>query len=121
MDEILKELEAERVSSKMSKTRNSGLYRLGLTKAIDIILERCERKEPAPEERGLSKHDVNQQRELLAIAALNKIAHPIKYLQDEAEKDGCRLDGYMATQLTKDANFYQEIAGKALKAIANCG
>jgi hypothetical protein len=27
----------------------------------------------------------------------------------------------MAIQITQDANFYQEIADKALKAIANCG
>jgi len=65
--------------------------------------------------------DVSQRSELLAIAALDKIAHPIKHLQEEAEKDGCKLDGYMAIQLTQDANFYQEIADKALKAIANCG
>lgn len=56
---------------------------------------------------------------MLAISALQKIANPIKYLQDEAEKEGARLDGYMAIQLTKDANFYQEIARKALEEIAN--
>lgn len=58
--------------------------------------------------------------ETLAIAALDKIAHPIKYLQNEAEKDGCKLNGYMAIQLTQNPNFYIEIAEKALKAIANC-
>ena len=56
---------------------------------------------------------------MLAISALQKIANPIKYLQDEAEKDGAKLDGYMAIQLTEDANFYQEIARKALEEIAN--
>ena len=56
---------------------------------------------------------------MLAISALQKIANPIKYLQDEAEEEGARLDGYMAIQLTKDANFYQEIARKALEEIAN--
>lgn len=62
--------------------------------------------------------DVNQQRELLAIAALDKIAHPIKYLQSEAEKDGVELDGYTAIQIAQDATFYQEIAYKALEAIS---
>ena len=57
---------------------------------------------------------------MLAISALQKIANPIKYLQDEAGKEGARLDGYMVIQLTKDANFYQEIARKALEEIANC-
>jgi hypothetical protein len=64
---------------------------------------------------------VSQQSEQLAISALDKIAHPIKYLQSEAEKEGAKIDGYMAIQITQDANFYQEIADKALKAIANCG
>ena len=58
--------------------------------------------------------------ETLAIAALDKIAHPIKSLQKEAEKDGCKLNGCMAIQLTQNPNFYIEIAEKALKAIANC-
>ena len=56
---------------------------------------------------------------MLAISALQKIVNPIKYLQEEAEKEGARLDGYMAIQLTKDANFYQEIARNALEEIAN--
>lgn len=45
MEEIIKAIEAEKVRSKMSKTRNSGLYRLGLCKAIEIILEQREGKE----------------------------------------------------------------------------
>ena len=61
----------------------------------------------------------NKRCETLAIAALDKIAHPIKYLQNEAEKDGCELNGCMAIQLTQNPNFYIEIAEKALKAIAN--
>jgi len=55
----------------------------------------------------------------VAIIALKKIANPIQYLQEEAEKEGAKLDGYMAVQLTKDANFYQEIAIKALKELNN--
>lgn len=55
----------------------------------------------------------------VAIAALKKIANPIQYLQEEAEKEGAKLDGYMAIQLIKDANFYQEIARKALKELNN--
>jgi uncharacterized protein with ACT and thioredoxin-like domain len=55
----------------------------------------------------------------LAISALEKITNPIKYLQEEAEKDGAKLNGYMAIEITKDANFYKEIARKALEEIAN--
>ena len=58
--------------------------------------------------------------EMLAIAALNNIAHPIKYLQNEAEKDGCILNGCMVIQLTQNPDFYIEIAEKALKSIADC-
>jgi len=55
----------------------------------------------------------------VAIVALKKIANPIQYLQEEAEKEGAKSDGYMAIQLIKDANFYQEIARKALKELNN--
>ena len=37
--EIIIAIEAEKVRSISSKTRNSGLYRLGLCRAIEIILE----------------------------------------------------------------------------------
>ena len=57
--------------------------------------------------------------EQLAITALTKIAHPIKYLQDEAIKEGAKLDGCAAITLTHDINFYQDIAIKALREIAN--
>lgn len=53
----------------------------------------------------------------LAIEALEQIANPMKYLRDEAEKDGCILDGYMAMQLINNANFYRDIASKALDKI----
>jgi hypothetical protein len=55
----------------------------------------------------------------VAISALKKIADPIQYLQEEAKKEGAVLNGYMAGQLTKDANYYQEIARKALKQLTN--
>lgn len=48
------------------------------------------------------------------LAALEKIAHPIKYLQDKAKKDGMKLNGCMTIQLTQDPNFYQEIARAAI-------
>lgn len=53
----------------------------------------------------------------IAVMALKNILEPIKYLQDEAEKDGAKLDGYMAIQLIQNASIYQEIARKALEAI----
>lgn len=53
----------------------------------------------------------------IAVMALRNILEPIKYLQYEAEKDGAKLDGYMAIQLIQNASIYQEIARKALEAI----
>jgi len=53
----------------------------------------------------------------VAISALRNIVSPILYLEDIAEKDGAKLDGYMAVQLIKNANFYQGIAKKALDQI----
>lgn len=46
--------------------------------------------------------------------ALDKIANPIKYMRIEAEKQGGKLDGYMAIQLSKDANYLQSIAKEFL-------
>lgn len=58
-------------------------------------------------------------REQMAIAALEKIAYPIKHLQEEAKKAGCKLDGNAAMQLINEAYFYQEIAKKTLNEINN--
>ena len=52
-----------------------------------------------------------------AIKWLERIANPIKYLQEEAEKDGSKLDGAMAIQLSKDANWLQSLAEQAIKEI----
>lgn len=48
--------------------------------------------------------------------ALNEIASPIKHLQEEAEKNGCVLDGYMAALIVKEPSYYKDIAKKALEA-----
>lgn len=50
--------------------------------------------------------------------ALEKIANPIKYLQDEAKKVNAKLDGVMAIQLSNDANFLIQLATAALSAAA---
>lgn len=57
----------------------------------------------------------------VAVSALRRIANPIKYLSDEAEREGAKLDGRMAVQMTKDASFYQEIANRALGEISKMG
>jgi hypothetical protein len=54
----------------------------------------------------------------IALEALEKIAYPIKYLREEADKTGCILNGYIANQLTQESSFYQDIAHDALNKIA---
>ena len=83
---------------------------------IKIIKSHITKLDELIELKKLRVADVSGQ---LAISALEKIVNPIKYLQDEAEKDGARLNGYMAIEVTKDVNFYKEIARKALQEIAN--
>jgi len=46
--------------------------------------------------------------------ALEKIAHPIKYLRDVAEKEGNQLNGQYTIQLSNDANWLKSIATEAL-------
>jgi hypothetical protein len=66
---------------------------------------------------GVSLQEDAQERYEIAIDALNKIARPITYLRNEAEKEGSRLDLHMALQLVQQAGFYRDIAEKALLAI----
>jgi hypothetical protein len=46
--------------------------------------------------------------------ALNQIRNPVKFFQDEAEKDGAILNGYMAVQMAKDAETLKAWANSAL-------
>lgn len=48
------------------------------------------------------------------IDALEKIANPIKYIRQEAEKEGGALNGVMAIQISNDANYLKGIAQAAL-------
>lgn len=46
--------------------------------------------------------------------ALEKIAHTVDYLQKEAEREGFRLNGQMAIQLSNDPNYLKKIAIDAI-------
>ena len=100
-----------RLKTVMSEIKKGGndltLNRLG-TKAS------CYRTFISELERFASQPAVSED---VAISALRNIVSPILYLEDIAEKDGAKLDGYMAVQLIKNANFYQGIAKKALDQI----
>ena len=50
--------------------------------------------------------------------ALEKIANPIGWMQNDAEKRGLRLDGMWAIKLAEDHNYLREIASKALSELA---
>jgi hypothetical protein len=47
--------------------------------------------------------------------ALEYIQNPIKKFQEDADRDGMKLDGCMAVALSKDPVFLQEIARKAIE------
>lgn len=61
---------------------------------------------PAPDVSGL-------------LSALEAIAHPIPYLQREAEKEGGKLDGGASVYLIQDTTFYRDIARAAIQAHQN--
>lgn len=46
--------------------------------------------------------------------ALERISNPIRYLQQEADITGAKLDGVMAIKLSEDANWLQKLASAAL-------
>ena len=50
--------------------------------------------------------------------ALNKIANPVGWMQNDAEKRGLRLDGMWAIKIAENPNWLREIAETALKEIA---
>ena len=57
-------------------------------------------------------------------AALTRIANPIKAFIEDAEKDGCKLDGHAAISLAKDAEILKQWATSALSSansIGGCG
>lgn len=46
--------------------------------------------------------------------ALEKIANPFKYLEDEAKKSGSHINGFYAKMIMDDVNHWREIAKQAL-------
>ena len=55
-----------------------------------------------------SENDVMRQ-------SLMDITEPINYLQRQADKEGAKLDGYMAIKFIEDSIFYQDIARGTLR------
>lgn len=49
--------------------------------------------------------------------ALERIADPVRFLQEEAEREGMVLDGTMAYQLTNDPRYLRNIAKEALQEV----
>ena len=50
-----------------------------------------------------------------AEECLKQIADPINHIREQAEKDGCTLDGMMAVRMSEDANYLKQIAVKWLE------
>lgn len=48
------------------------------------------------------------------VDALEKIANPVKYLQDKAKEEGFHLNGQMAIQLSNDPGWLRQAATDAL-------
>ena len=55
----------------------------------------------------------------LAISALEAIADPVGHMRKQLKEDE-RLEGMYAIRIAERPEFYQDIAKKALKEIANC-
>lgn len=52
--------------------------------------------------------------------ALERIANPLKFIQESAERAGMSLDGRVAAQLASDAGWLKGIAKRALE-VSNDG
>ena len=53
----------------------------------------------------------------IAMDALHQMAYPLNYLKEEAVKHGAIFNGTIAIEITKDAQYYQNVAKQALKDI----
>jgi len=49
-----------------------------------------------------------------AFDCLKNIANPLNYLQEQAEKDGCKLNGQMAVSLCDDPSYLRGLANNFL-------
>lgn len=49
--------------------------------------------------------------------ALERIADPVRFLQEKAEREGRVLDGMMAYQLTNDPRYLRNIAKEVLREV----
>lgn len=56
-----------------------------------------------------------RERHTKVFESLKAIAYPVKYLAEEARKDGYEIDGQIAIQLSNDANYIKQIAQRTLK------
>lgn len=59
---------------------------------------------------------IEKENETLKLA-LEKIANPIKYLREDAEKEGTILDDRMVFYINNDANLYKNIISRILEEI----
>ena len=66
-------------------------------------------------EREVKKNNELQKRVDALSLALDKIAHPIPYMQKEADLNGCELNGYWAVKMSEDHTYSKDIARKALE------
>lgn len=60
------------------------------------------------------KNELQKRLDALSLA-LDKIAHPIPYMQKEADLNGCELNGYWAVKMSEDHTYSKDIARKALE------
>lgn len=70
------------------------------------------------QQKVLAALDEIKEKNQIAVTALENIANPIKYLQEEAAKDGCTLNGGAAIALAKDAVWLGGLAKSALTKIS---
>ena len=54
----------------------------------------------------------------ITTQALEKISLPLRWLSEEAERNGAKLDGFMACQIADDPRWLRKIAADALVSIS---
>lgn len=52
-------------------------------------------------------------------AALERIANPIKAMQEDADKEGARINGIFAVTVSENGAWYKEVAKTALNSLEN--
>ncbi len=84
-------------------------------KPTDEDMEWARNKADELADQAMKEHNEHEAKVRALVEALERIANPLKYFQDEAKKDGSQLNGPMALQIANNPDWLKQQAEAAIK------